>query len=109
MILKVLESVSLVKPSDNINSKKFAYFSTAYELLLAIMYIDGLLTYLTLALSTPIPKLIVATMTGTFPSIQSVWFSSLSDALSPAWKGLAGRPFRDNRPAISAHPSRVLQ
>lgn len=40
--------------------------------------------HLTLALSTPIPKLIVATMTGTFPSIQSVWESVRSPAFRPA-------------------------
>lgn len=41
------------------------------------------LTYLTFALSTPIPKLMVATITGIFSSIHSFWIEVLSAALSP--------------------------
>lgn len=48
------------------------------------LYAKLSVTHLTLALSTPIPKLIVATMTGTFPSIQSVWESVRSPAFRPA-------------------------
>ena len=40
-------------------------------------------THLTLALSTPIPKLMVATITGTFSSIHSFCTSVLSGAFSP--------------------------
>ena len=44
--------------------------------------------YLTLALSTPIPKLMVATITGTLPSIHSFCTSVLSAAFSPRGEGL---------------------
>lgn len=41
-------------------------------------------SYLTLALSTPIPKLMVATITSTFPCIQSFCASVRSPAFKPA-------------------------
>lgn len=43
--------------------------------------------HLTLALSTPIPKLMVATITGTFSSIHSFCTSVLSEAFSPVQEG----------------------
>ena len=43
--------------------------------------------HLTLALSTPIPKLMVATITGTFSSIHSFCTSVLSGAFSPRKEG----------------------
>ena len=45
------------------------------------------ITHLTLALSTPIPKLMVATMTGTFSSIQSFCTNVLSEGFSPVNEG----------------------
>lgn len=48
------------------------------------------LTHLTFALSTPIPKLMVATITGIFSSIHSFWIEVLSAALSPG-KGKRGK------------------
>lgn len=51
---------------------------------LATMKSSDLLPYLTLALSTPIPKLMVATITSTFPCIHSFCTSVRSPAFKPA-------------------------
>lgn len=47
--------------------------------------------HLTLALSTPIPKLMVATITGTFSSIHSFCTSVLSEAFRPIKEGKLGK------------------
>ena len=53
------------------------------KLSLEIFHMYSTFMYLTLALSTPIPKLIVATITGTSPLIQSCWIVVLSSAFNP--------------------------
>lgn len=50
--------------------------------------------HLTLALSTPIPKLMVATITGTFSSIHSFCTTVLSEAFRPIEEGDLGKGTR---------------
>ena len=65
--------------------------------------------YLTLGLSTPIPKLMVAAITGNLPSIQSICTVSLMSAFNPAWYCLVGMPLFVRREATSAQASLVRQ